>query len=386
MNKLFKSHPLRKRGYLPGDEEQINALYRLIAGIDRSNDEYRWEWLGTWNGRGSMWLAFDENREPGDQLIMQYSLIPTPMSVFGKTCLAAKTENCMCHPVYRGSGLYFKHEKRSFEDAKQSFQLFFTTDGTAGRGAAGAVRRKLGYMAFDSWVQYFFLTDANLVQQKIDSVFSQRMESISSPVGFLSACATSLVTAYFRPRDSKCYGYEARVFDKSDSPLEDVEALWCRNKGIYGISVDRNQSYMHWRLDRNPYFEHRYLGLYDKKRMVGYVVFYRDGHHVMRVVDILADNKSVGIFCQLLGNLTALATRERAAAVSCTTLAGNRILRNALKKSRFVRRDIMSDIRNWRKKKEMPFHVYVKGITSEYPGALERRNWYITELVMEGRR
>ena len=43
-----------------------------------------WEWVNTWDGQGGIWLVFDTERNTEDQLIAQYSLIPTPLSFFGK--------------------------------------------------------------------------------------------------------------------------------------------------------------------------------------------------------------------------------------------------------------------------------------------------------------
>ena len=70
------------RRYQPGDEKQINNLYRTITGRTRTTEEYYWEWVDTWHGKGSVYLIFDEERPPNDQLIAQYSLIPTPISIF----------------------------------------------------------------------------------------------------------------------------------------------------------------------------------------------------------------------------------------------------------------------------------------------------------------
>ena len=154
---------IEKRLYQPGDEVNINKLYKLLTDRDRSIDEYLWEWINTWNGQGSMWLAFDKDREEGDKLIMQYSLIPTPFSFWGKSYLAGKTENCMCHPDLRGKGQFIPHEKESFEEAKKKYDLFFTTAGDEAKGTVGAIRRKLGYVAFDSWAYYtFYITNKYL--------------------------------------------------------------------------------------------------------------------------------------------------------------------------------------------------------------------------------
>ena len=99
-------HPVNQvsRPYRPGDEAQINRLYATITGRERTPEQYAWEWLETWDGRGTMDLMFDLDRPEDDQLIAQYSLIPTPLSVFGKPSLAGKTENCMSHPDHRRTG------------------------------------------------------------------------------------------------------------------------------------------------------------------------------------------------------------------------------------------------------------------------------------------
>lgn len=115
---------IKKRMYQFGDEAQINELYKLVASIDRSKKKYLWEWVNTWNGQGSIYLAFEKNEGTYEKLIMQYSLIPTPFSLWGRSYLAGKTENCMSHPDIRGKGLYFPHEKQSFEDAKKRFPIF----------------------------------------------------------------------------------------------------------------------------------------------------------------------------------------------------------------------------------------------------------------------
>ena len=104
MFNFIRSNKIKKiqRPYQPGDEIHINRLYKLVTGRSRSYDEYKWEWINTWDGQGGIWLFFDQERSIEDQLIAQYSLIPTPISLFGKIYIAGKTENCMSHPDIRG--------------------------------------------------------------------------------------------------------------------------------------------------------------------------------------------------------------------------------------------------------------------------------------------
>ena len=60
----------------------------------------------------------------------------------------------MSHPDIRGTGIYFPHEKKYFELAKNRFKVFFTTAGDVAKGAPGRAREKLGYRAFDDWAIY----------------------------------------------------------------------------------------------------------------------------------------------------------------------------------------------------------------------------------------
>ena len=62
------------------------------------------EWINTWNGQGSIWLVFDDKRIADDQLIAQYSLIPTPLSFFGKKICSWENGKLYESPGYSWNG------------------------------------------------------------------------------------------------------------------------------------------------------------------------------------------------------------------------------------------------------------------------------------------
>jgi len=377
---------LTQRSYKLGDEININKLYKLVAGIERNGPEFDWEWLDTWNGQGSMWLVFDEDREDGDRLIMQYSLIPTPFIFWGKSYLAGKTENCMCHPDYRGKGLYFPHERKYFEEAKKRFQIFFTTAGNATKGAPGAVRRKLGYNALDSWIDFFFLTDIQYAREEMFSRLDNKPSLSAGVIKFFSYMMSWFVYAYFQTRTFKSANVKTALFDINNAPIGKIVEMWNRNKKFYGITVDRNRSYLSWRINQNPYFVYRYLTLYKDERLVGYIIFYLTKNNNLRIEDILAEEKDSSIFVQLLAQMVLLAKREKVGAIVFSTLKGNRILTEVFRKSGFLYKEALS-IKNIfsKNKEENPFHVYISGSVPDFQKAYEPANWYITGLVKEGR-
>jgi len=302
------------RTYQPGDEVLINNLYKIVANIDRNKQEYEWEWIDTWDGPGFVRLMFDNEREEENRLVAQYSLIPTPFSFWGHPYVAGKTENCMCHPDYRGKGIYFPHEKKSFEEARQRFQLFFTTNGNATKGAPGAVRRKLGYIAFDSWVYCLYVTNHTQFSKFLMSGLKRDMHSDPRFLKILISLMSRIIYAYYALYPRKKNRHEVRLHGEKDALLIDIERLWNRNKAEYGISVDRTTSYLDWRINRNPYYDHQYLCAYDGENLIGYIIFHKS-RGIIRIIDILADRKDNAIFSDLIQNLILYAKSEKRGAV-----------------------------------------------------------------------
>ena len=377
---------LIKRYYLPGDELNINNLYKSITGIDRSIEEYHWEWIDTWKGKGNIWLAFDGDRAEGDKLIMQYSIIPTPFSFWGKPLLAGKTENCMSHIDCRGTGIYFPHEKEGFEEAKQRFQLFFTTAGSAGKGAAGAVRRKLGYIPFDSWVEYFHITRTNYAKKLIFDKLSQNKRLPKLATTMISSVAEIFTKIVFRLKSNRYADPDIRLFDTEESPIDKIEELWHKNKDFYGITVDRITPYMNWRINQNPYFNHHYLCYFDDDSLVGYIIFNHTQNDSIRIVDILADKKKNHIFNKLLSEILLHAQTEKVGAVVCSTLTGNKLLRSVLRKNHFLCREAFTLNSSLRTKNDQNhFLIYLSEKLDNHQKANDTSAWYITDLVKEGR-
>lgn len=375
---------LIQREYQAGDEIYINKLYKLVSDIDRNVQEHEWEWCKTWDGQGSIWLAFDEDREKDDRLIMQYSLIPTPFSFWGNSYLAGKTENCMCHRDYRGKGLYFPHERKYFEEAKKRFQLFFTTAGNATKGAPGAVRRKLGYVALDAWTQYVFCLSPNYLMKLVKSKLKQRGKIFSYLAKILFTIIAHLSSLYFRFHLPPKRSTDIRIFNKHEVPLKEIENFWNRNRKHYMITVDRQSAYLDWRIKQNPYYEYQYLLYYKENHLAGYAIFLLNNDNACVITDIIVENKDMAIFDTIISYLIYYAKEMGADAVLCSTLAGNTILKAAFTKNKFIDlgtfRSIFEHNAN-----QNAFHVYVTSDIKYEQNPLDPRNWYVTDLVKEGR-
>lgn len=374
---------LKSRPYQPGDEVMVNKLYKLLTNRDRSFEEYKWEWLETWDGRGNMYYLFDEDRPKDDQLICQYSLIPTPMSVFGKYVLAGKTENCMSHPDYRGKGIYIPHEKKYFEESKNRFKIFFTTAGNI--GAAWAIRLRLGYKALDLWVYYYYYINHKHFALELNRQIKKKLGKLKIFSGLIS----KFIAFFYQIHSLIFKKYKISktldIYDKSNINLNDIETLWEKNKNLYEITVDRNSKYLKWRINENPYYEHYYLCQYENNNLIGYLIFYTDKKNIIRIVDMIADNRDEKIFRNLLENLKKHAVEKNVFSVSFSTLLSNNKLKNIMKKAHFVRNKYFNfKSKSSKKKKIMDFYAYFPENLVE-DKSFDPNHWYITDLAKEGR-
>ena len=372
------------RHYRPGDEVQINRLYKSIAGRDRSVAEFAWEWLDTWTGQGSMNLVFDLDREEGDQLIAQYSLIPTPLSVWGRLTVAGKTENCMSHPDHRGSGLYSSHERECFEEEKKRYSFFFTTAGEVAGGAVGRVRVKLGYVAFDNWVKYTLWLRTGALREELRAMVAAKGRVGKALAPVLSGLLTTVLQAYSHLRRRRTCGYRVAIHGAADAPLEEIARLWERNRERYGITVDRSVKYLQWRIDDDPYIEHEYLTMHGDAGLLGYVIYYvqRD---TLYVVDILVDGTRTALFRHLLAALTRRSRELRVERIRCVTLRRSRLLPRRLRSAGFLDTAVLWPTAFISSRRPRQFFLYIPEELRDDPKVTDHAGWYITELVLEGR-
>ncbi len=371
------------RPYQPGDEVQINRLYRSITGRDRSSADFAWEWLDTWAGQGSMNLVFDLDREEGDQLIAQYSLIPTPLSVWGRPTVAGKTENCMSHPDHRGSGMYSAHERECFEEEKKRYSFFFTTRGQVAGGAVGKVRMKLGYLAFDNWVNYTLWLRAGTLHEELRAILAANGRAGTALAPVLSGVLAALLQTYSHLRRRASCGYRVAVHGTADAPLEEIAALWERNRECYGISVDRSVPYLRWRINGDPHIEHEYLAMYGDDGLLGYAIYFvqRDTLHV---VDVLVDGKRPALFRHLLAALTRRGRELRVDRIRCLALRRSRLLPRLLRSAGFFDTAVLSPAGFIRGFRPRQFFLYIPEELRGDARVSDHANWYITELVLEG--
>lgn len=370
------------RTYQPGDEVQINRLYLSLTGRDRSAADFAWEWLDTWAGQGSMNLVFDLDRKEGDQLIAQYSLIPTPLSVWGRPVLAGKTENCMSHPDHRGTGMYFAHERDCFEKERKKYSFFFTTAGQVSGGSVGRIRTKLGYVAFDDWANYTLWLQKSALREDLDSILAKSASGrkLAPMASGLLATALQTYSRLLRPHARR---YRTTVHGAADAPLQEIAALWERNRARYGITVDRSADYLRWRVNDDPHVEHEYLTIHGDGRLLGYAVSFIQGD-TLHVVDLLVDGADPGRFRDLLAALLRRGQELGLARIKCLVLKRSLLLPHRLRNAGYLDTSALSPGALLKKPPPRQFFVYIPEELRGHPAVTGNACWYVTALVLEG--
>lgn len=371
------------RPYQPGDEVEINRLYLLIAGRERSAAAFAWEWLDTWAGQGSMDLLFDLDREEGDQLIAQYALIPTPLSVRGRPVLAGKHENTMLHPDYRGRGLFSAHAREWFEKERQRYSFLFTTAGQVAGGATGRVHLRLGYVPFDDWTKLTLWSRTARLREDLREIIARKGRAGKALAPAVSAALAGALQAYSRLRRRRACGYRASVLPAAEAPLDEIAALWARNKERYGISVDRTAAYLKWRVNDDPHLRHEYLVMRGEGGLLGYAVFFVQGD-TLHVVDVLVDEARTDLFRHLLAAVVRHGQGLGLGRVQCLALRHSRLLPRLLRSAGFVDTAVLSPATHLRRTSPRHFFLYIPEELRDDSGVTDPVDWYITELVLEG--
>ncbi|MEH0019126.1 MAG: hypothetical protein V6Z89_05710 [Desulfobacter sp.] len=375
---------LKQRRYIEGDATHINQLYRRITKIDRSMEKFEWEWLNTWNGQGDMALLFEEGENGQEVLVAQYSLIPVPLSFFGRQVLAGKTENCMCNPDYRKKNIYISHEKESFEQAKERFSVFYTTAGRVSNWAIAKIRGKMGYTPLDSWSSYFFCLKR---QSLMVFILSQlKKDTFSSTI--LRICvsiASYLFTFYGKLRLLLLNnGMAGEVQLENSAIIDKVVNLWEKNKSSYGVTIDRNRRYLKWRLLENPNYQYQFLTITKRGVLKGYIVFFIDKNNILHIEDVLVDKKSRKELGKLIKDLLYWAVSKNLSGIHCKILSGNGFLGRSLLKRGFINLRMYAFHEKISKTKKQ-FLVYLPPFFLNDERVKVRSNWYITNLASEGR-
>jgi hypothetical protein len=357
-----------------------------VAGRSRTVDKFEWEWLDTPEGWGSMWLLVDNDT---DKIIGHHGLIPVKFSVCGRTILAGKTENTVMHPQYRGKGIYYPFEAKFHEEARERFQLLYTTIGVAEQGK---VRIKLGYVAVGGYTHYIKATDRSHLNVALANIIAQRIPN--KLIATMLISASRLASLALMPVFSKKVPIDESIklekVHSIESIADELDRFWKRNKDKLGITPDRNSRYLKWRIFDNPNLNYKFFVAVKRGNIVGYLITNSRkemGVKSEAITDITADDNNELIFNSILGRATKIFKDRGIHIIYFSTLSSCNFLNRAMMRNGFM------SLARLRKLVPKPFVEKAQEpmlLTKALDESLDPSKvsnpacWYFTDLLMEG--
>jgi hypothetical protein len=378
---------LESRTYEPGDEYGIVKLYNKITGRCRTNAQYRWEWLQTPHGAGSIWIIAES--ESGD-IVGHHGLLPFHLDYFGKTFLLGKTENTVLHPKYSGTGIYFIYEKRFLQEGQAKYDLLCTT---FAHGTPGKIRRKLGYQAVGRHLTYTKVIKYTYIKKLITALIEKKIPHrilrliLNGIVHILSYPSTIL----FSKRGDIEKTITVQKAENIDAIGEQLDRFWNGNKDKFGITVNRTSIYLKWRIFENPYVTYEFLTATKRGVIVGYAITKPptgDGNEGV-IVDLVCDRQDEILFNTILDAAIRHLVEANAHAVRFSTLDSHNFLNRCLVKNGFLPiQKIATFIRKYlpgdKNAEESVLLVKVINKNINHTKMYNPDNWYFTDLFLEG--
>ena len=181
------------------------------------------------------------------------------------------------------------------------------------------------------------------------------------------------------------------VVEDIDAIDSEIDQFWDRNKGGFGITINRTSKYLKWRIFKNPNVKYEFLLARKLGKVVGYVITESLARDVSRgvIVDLVCEQNDEIIFNTILNAAIRRLIEAKVYTVSFTTLDSNNFLNKRLVKNgflpiqkiaTFVRKYLTSDIGG--EESELLVKVInksINGISIYNPG-----HWYYTDLFTEG--
>lgn len=375
--------PMTSRKFTEKDKSELNDSYNRFTGRSRTLEQFQWEWLDTPEGWGSMWLLEDSDT---GKIVGHHGLIPSRFSYFGRSILMGKTENTHLHPPYAGKGVYYPFEVKFIEEAKDRFDLLYTTQGS---GAPGRVRLKLGYASVGRYANYIKATKKSYLDKLLAGAIKGRVHNkfIAAMLIGASKVGSVILMPFFSREGSMDRTVKLERLTNIETVAEELDKFWERNKGKFGITVDRNSGYLKWRIFDNPNLTYEFFLARKQSKIVGYAITRSAGEGQGTIVDLIADGNNQRIFDAILNRVVTEFEEAGIYTIQFPTLLSNNSLNKALKRNGFVSSLMLQRVvRRVIGKKQQESLLMAKALHDNLDSSKvsDPACWYFTDILTEG--
>lgn len=376
---------IKSRMFVEEDKEELNDLYNRSFGRSRTIEQFEWEWLNTPEGWGSIWILEDSDT---GKIVGHHGLMPFKFSYMGRTILVGKTENNVIDSQYRGKGIYSTFAAKCLEEAKERFDLVFTT---AGSGAKRRVRQ--GYAVVAGYTLYIKATKKSCLDKLVASIMNERTRNKFITALLVGACKLSdiILMLFFSRKGPTDKAIKLERVTNIDAVAEELDKFWERNKGKFGITIDRNSRYLKWRIFDNPNLSYEFFLAVRQRQVVGYVITKSSegiGVKLGTIVDLIANDNNEVIFNSILNRAEGIFRENGIYIIHFPTLLSDNSLNKALKRNGFVSFLMFRKlVRRALGKGQQESLFMARALDDKLNPAKvsDPACWYFTNLFMEGR-
>lgn len=226
--------------YVEGNERKILSMFNDVFGLQRTLEEWRWEFKDNPAGRPIIKLLWLD-----DQLIGQYSLVCRHIKIGYLTQISLLSVDTMIHPDFRNMGLFTELAKTAYSKA-----------------------RKLGYS-----LVYGFPN-------------SNSYDGFVSKLGWTGHKLQAYSTR--KPMIKKLEQYTYRRIEETKWFDNRFDKLWDAYRHEVEIATERSQRYLNWRYLSKPKTPYTVFSIFEGDVLDGYVVlktFEKENKRLGHIVD-----------------------------------------------------------------------------------------------------
>jgi len=357
---------------------QANNFYNAFYQKKRTLEQWRWEFISPaqkWGGPLPFAAAFD-----GEKLVGTQAMIPIRMIDQNGIFWAAKSEETLVDPAYRGQNLFARLYELLFAYAHQK-ELSAIWGFTPARRAF----EKIGFTIPLHTCQLFLPFSPRYIPAILG-------KSWAWPLGLLAWVGSRVMSLNAMFRHSLSHNFlKHHEVEIVTSPTPPVEAgaiceRFVKNWG--GATIYRDTEYLAWRFHKNPYLRPLCLVAKQEGFINGFLTFCLTPDQMGYIVDLMAapvqNNLPLKAASENVRPLVSALIKESVRRLEAMGALGVRIwsvtphpfdqlVRRELKRQGFF---FVS------KGHDMVFQL-VPGLP-EHPGLSQVHNWYITRAFTEG--
>lgn len=266
---------------VPGDGPACNAFYNGHYGLERTDEQWRWEFvLPTRDGELPYALMIDEGEVVGSQAFIPIRFIDEAGSF-----MTAKSEETLVSARMRGKSVFGRMYDRLFQYAvDHDFKSIW------GFTPAEAAFSKLGFQIPGRTGQLFLAIKPRALSEAV-SAQGQAVAGIPK-IGLNAAGAVLSIW-------SRLCGLGAAPRLRSDEHMMNLEdaslfdEAYCRRfiDAWGGTTILRDREYMQWRIFENPYRRANVVAVVTDGQLMGHVAFAIGDDGTGYLVDVMAAKK-----------------------------------------------------------------------------------------------